>query len=36
MSMIARRGLGAPVIGRPMTSTDAPSLAASAGVTIRF
>ena len=36
MSMIARAGSAAPVIGRPMTSTDAPSSSACAGVTTRF
>ena len=36
MSMIARRGFGAPVIGRPMTRTEAPSPRASAGVTTLF
>ena len=36
MSMIARRGFGAPVIGRPMTRTEAPSPRASAGVDDSF
>ena len=36
MSRIAEAGSGAPVIGRPMTRTDAPSSSAWRGVTTRF
>jgi hypothetical protein len=36
MSAIARSGSAAPVIGRPITRTDAPSSSAWRGVTTRF